>query len=468
LLLVAGLPSLIAIILVALIVQPFDGTEPLDGAGVPQDETSDGPNVLIFVTDDQRADSMEVMPKTSRYFMDEGTWYPNAFATTPVCCPSRASIFTGRFVHNHGVEQFTPYRLDQATTLQATLRDSGYRTGFFGKYLNAWSLADNPPHFDEWAVFPQSSERTYRGRRWRVGDRITNVGRYSTDYLRDRAVAFLEKASSESADSPWLMYISTPAAHLPFVAERRFKETPVGRWKGNEGVFERDLSDKPVAVRRPTKGKCNFRCGSEVRAQQFRTLMSVDSMIGKVMKRLADLGQAENTLALFVSDNGTMWGEHGVANKRWPYTESIQIPMGVRWPSEMEPGVDDRLVATVDIAPTVLDAVGVPAEDSTEMDGRSLLDEQWARDEMLLEHWSSSTVPGYASIRTAGYQYIEYYAEDMRRVTFREYYDLASDPWQLENLLAGPNQTGAPDGATLRELSHTLNRLRRCQGQSCP
>ena len=138
------------------------------------------------------------------------------------------------------------------------------------------------------------------------------------------------------------------------------------------------------------------------------------------------------------------------------------------WPSRLEPGVDEGLVATVDIGPTVLDAGGVSAGDPLEMDGRSLLDERWARDEMLLEHWSSSTVPGYASIRTAEYQYIEYYAKNMRRVTFREYYDLATDPRQLENLLAGPNQSGAPDGATLRELSLTLNRLRRCQGQTCP
>jgi arylsulfatase A-like enzyme len=465
--LIVGLSILVALILVALVLQPFKGS---GSSGEPSasGETRDLPNVLIFITDDQRVEAMEALPETSRYFKDEGIWYPNAFATTPVCCPSRASIFTGQFVHNHGVKQFQPYELDQTTTLQAALQDSGYRTGFFGKYLNSWSLADDPPHFDEWAFFPQSTRRTYLGRRWRVDDRITNVGKYSTESLGDSAVDFIKKASAETTETPWLMYVSTPAAHLPFVAQQEFRDAPVEPWEGNDAVFERDKSDKPPWVRQPTKGKCNFRCGQRTRRQQFRTLMSVDSMVGRVMRQLTALDQAENTIAFFVSDNGIMWGEHGVANKRWPYSASVRVPLGVRWPAGLDPGSDERLVATVDIAPTVLDAVGVSSANEHEMDGRSLLDQEWERDEMLLEHWPAGPVPAYASILGEDHQYVEYYARNLRRVIFREYYDLANDPWQLENLLAEPAGAGSPDRATLRALSRRLNELRRCQEEACP
>jgi arylsulfatase A-like enzyme len=463
--LIVGLPILVALILAALVLQPFEGS---GSSGEPSasGDTRNPPNVLIFITDDQRVEAMEALRETSRYFKDEGTWYSNAFSTTPVCCPSRASIFTGQFVHNHGVEQFQPYRLDQTSTLQAVLQDSGYRTGFFGKYLNAWSLANDPPHFDEWAFFPQSTRGTYLGRRWRVGDRITNVGKYSTEYLGDSAVDFIRKASAE--ETPWLMYVSTPAAHLPFVVQQEFKETPVERWEGNDAVFERDRSDKPPWVRQPAKGKCNIKCGQRTRRQQFRTLMSVDSMVGRVMRQLTELDQAENTIAVFVSDNGMMWGEHGVANKRWPYSASVRVPLGVRWPAGLEPGSDERLVATVDIAPTVLDAVGLSSANAPEMDGRSLLDQRWERDEMLLEHWPAGPVPAYASILGDDYQYVEYYARNLRRIIFREYYDLANDPWQLENLLAEPDAAGSPDRATLRDLSRHLNELRGCRGQTCP
>jgi arylsulfatase A-like enzyme len=462
-----GLSVLIALILVALVLQPFEGS---GNSGEPgaSGEKLGPPNVLIFITDDQRIDSMEALPETSRYFMDEGTWYPNAFATTPVCCPSRASIFTGQFVHNHGVEQFQPYELDQTTTLQAMLQDSGYRTGFFGKYLNAWSLANDPPHFDDWAIFPQSDRKTYEGRRWRVGDQITNVGKYSTDFLGDSAVDFMGDTSAETRETPWLMYVSTPAAHLPFVTQRKFREAPVDRWEGNDAVFEGDRSDKPPWVQQPTKGECNFSCGQRTRRQQFRTLMSVDAMVSRIMRELTKLDQAENTIAFFVSDNGIMWGEHGVANKRWPYSASVRVPLGVRWPAGLEPGTDERLVATVDIAPTVLDAVGVSSEGATGMDGRSLLDQRWEREEMLLEHWPAATVPAYASILGEDHQYVEYYARNLRRVIFREYYDLANDPWQLENLLAEPDAAGSPDRATLSALSRRLNELRRCRGEACP
>src|SRR5918999_4528185 len=141
----------------------------------PGDVDRGPPNVLVFITDDQRADSMDAMPLTSKWFREEGRWYPNAFALTPVCCPSRASIFSGRFTHNHGVKQFTPYKLDQRSPVQAYLQGHGYRTAMYGKYLNAFSLASDPPFFDDWAVFPQSTRGTYLGGSWNVNGRRREV-----------------------------------------------------------------------------------------------------------------------------------------------------------------------------------------------------------------------------------------------------------------------------------------------------
>jgi arylsulfatase A-like enzyme len=457
-----GLLIVVALIVVVAFVQPFDNDENLTRRRAPRG----APNILIIVTDDQRTDSMEAMPKTSQYFRDEGMWFPNGFSTTPVCCPARASIFSGRFVHNHGVENFTPYELDQETTLQARLQANGYRTAFFGKYLNQWARTDNPPFFDDWATFPQSNTKTYAGEEYNVNGDVIDGGMYSIDFLRERAFRFLEQGESEDDERPWLMYLSTPAAHLPYIAEPRFAEAPVGPWEGNEAVFEEDLSDKPLHVRQPYKGKCDFECGRSIRAQQHRTLMSVDVMVDQVMRKLEELGQAENTLALFVSDNGSMWGDHGLGNKRFPYTPSSNVPFGMRWPAEIEPGVDRRIVSIVDIAPTVMDAAKVESGSDTEMDGRSLLD-NWRRKEMLLEHWHSKTVPAYGSLWSKAYQYVEYYNKNQTRVIFREYFDLSRDPWQLENLLAPGGRSG-PSERELQRLSDRLAGFRVCEGGDCP
>ncbi len=456
----------VTVVLTALLLPPFGGRDTTDTG--PPTAPEGAPNVLVFVTDDQRPESMEAMPQTSRYFRDEGRWYPNGFATTPICCPSRASIFSGQFVHNHGVKNFTPYELQQTTTLQAVLQANGYRTGFFGKYLNRWEHEDDPPHFDDWAFFHQANTRTYAGGEYNVAGEVTEVDEYSTHFLGDRAIDFLEGGEADGDSRPWLMYVSTPAAHTPYIAETEFENAPVPDWEGNEAVFEEDLSDKPAHVRDPYKGNCDFRCGQDVREQQHRTLMSVDVMVDAIMTKLEELDQADNTLAFFVSDNGIMWGEHGVGNKRWPYRQSVNVPFGVRWPAKIEPGVDHRLVAMVDIAPTAVDAAGARPAAEVEMDGRSLLDRKWERTEMLLEHWPSKTVPGYGSLWSKDYQYVEYYARNMNKVIYREYFDLVDDPWQLKNLLAGAANTRRPNDDTLRKLSRRLRELRVCKGDGCP
>ena len=124
------------------------------------------PNVLIFLTDDQRSGTMAVMPSTLQRFGEEGTTYAHAFATTPLCCPSRASIFSGRYAHNHTVQSNqhgAEQDFDQNATMQAYLQGAGYRTGIFGKYFNAWDLSEDPAFFDRWAIESPNGYTGYYG-----------------------------------------------------------------------------------------------------------------------------------------------------------------------------------------------------------------------------------------------------------------------------------------------------------------
>lgn len=427
-----------------------------------------GPNVLLIVTDDQRRETLHGMPATARLFRKRGVEFPNAFATTPSCCPSRATIMTGRYAHNHGVKRFTPLELDQDTTLQRYLDDFGYRNLIVGKYLNAWPLRRDPPHFDEWAIFPQSTARTYEGKgRWNVDGRVEAPGAYSTDSFASMVTAFFDEGERDDA-RPWFAYVAVPAAHPPYVAEKRYARAQVGRWGENPAV-DTGRRGKPPYLAERSEQRCDDRCGRNVRAAQYRTLYSVDDMVKELFDSMRALGETRDTLAIFVSDNGMHWGEFGVSGKRSPYRASVEVPLLVRWPAHLSAGVDPRLVSNVDIAPTILDAVGID-DAGDHLDGRSLLSSAWARDAILLEHWGSRArghVPTWASLRTRRWQYIEYVERARRRDAWRELYDLKRDRWQLRNLFAAA-KARQPSRRLVRRLEARLRRARRCAGATCP
>ena len=442
------------------------GAEPGRAQGLP----AHAPNVLIIVTDDQRADeTLQVMPATRHYFKRKGTRYPNAFATTPLCCPSRASILTGRFAHNTGVlRNDLARRLDVTTMFPRLLSEAGYQTALAGKFLNSWPAATPPPYFDRFATFVR---REYRDPIFNVNGMIKEVRGYSTNVLRTFSLRFLRKFEAEDDDAPWLLYLAPTAPHFPWRPAPRYAHARVDRWTANPSVFEADRSDKPPYVQ-----AYHFTAaqGRPVHDAQLRTLMSVDDMVSRVFEEMDRLGETRDTLAFFLSDNGFLWAEHGLGGagggagqKRVPYTASVKIPFLVRWPGHIPKGATDRrLTGTVDIAPTVLEAAGL-APDPTKppLDGRSLL-QPGMRDRMLLEFWSQPTVPipTWASIRTPTLQYIEYYDVD-GATTFREYYDLTRDPWQLENLL----QAAIPvDNPAIADLSALLAQDRVCVGTDGP
>ncbi len=441
--------------------------------GRPEGTTS-RPNVLIIVTDDQRSDgTLAVMPSTRRWFVRGGVTFTRAYATTPLCCPSRASVFTGRYAHNHRVRNNgASLRLDQSTTIQHALQGAGYLTGIVGKYLNGWPLQRNPPFFDRWAVFRHG----YFNVQSNLNGSLRQVPGYATDALSRMAGSFLRRAEQRD-ERPWYLYVAPPAPHPPFQPEASYRKAKVPPERLDRAMQEKKVGDKPSFLRerevgddvppylRPP-GRLRAKAAT-IRRLQLRTLMSVDDLVERLMNDLGALGERDETLAFFTSDNGYLWGEHRSLSKRLPYTPSLQVPFLARFPPRLEGGTEsDRPTLNIDIAPTVADAAGLPAS-AEGMDGVSIFDRA-ERPQLLFEHWGSQKrghVPTWFSVRSDAYQFVRYQTS---RGQVREYYDLKTDPWQLHNLLGDADPSNDPAPAHIRRLDKLLSRLKECRGASCP
>jgi len=422
------------------------------------------PNILIIVTDDQRADSLGVMPETRRRFKEEGTYYPNGYVTTPLCCPARASVFTGQYAHNHGVRKNTnPTELDQTETIQRYLKQAGYATAISGKFLNTWPLEQAPQFFDRWSIF----RRGYYNADFNVDGQITEVPDYSTDFVAKKAAEYLD--SFETIDQrPWFLYVAPAAPHKPFIAEPKYDDSRVPPRKQTPSVTEKSRGDKPPFIRHragePGAAKV-------IHEEQLQMLKSVDDMVARVFRTMDDLDETRDTLAFFLSDNGYLLGEHGVIGKRLPYTDSVRVPFMVRWPAGTDaPRVDERIATNIDIAPTVIEAVELPTEPSTfEMDGIPL-DAERQHSHLFMESWGNypKNLPDWVSIRTKEYQYVEYFARpgmDGGFVSYFEYYDLVEDPWQLTNLFENASLMDDPD---VEALHRQIRSDMKCAGATCP
>ena len=416
------------------------------------------------------------MPATRGIFKVEGIRYPQGYVTDPLCCPSRASIMTGRYPHNTGVKSNVEHpelgvgaasALDASTTVQRYLDQAGYRTALVGKFLNGWNFSNPPPYFDSFALVNQRHD--YYRNQVSVGTASAGVtssfisDAYNTTIVRRRTLGFLR--SQAGSKTPFFLYVAPGAPHSPFTPEPKYAADTFGLWPGNPAVFEADKSDKPPYVRAKST---SLRYGRWTRTRQYRTLESVDAMVAAIFHELKAKGKDNNTLAFFISDNGYMWGEHGLRGKDVPYTPSVRVPFFLRWPNgPLAAGsTDRRAAANIDIAPTALDAAGIPIPSST--DGHSLLTDT-KRSRQLTEHWcNTSRCLYWAAERTGQYHYIEYYDGpnfDTANVTFREYYDLGADPFELRNLLRDGDPTNNPNLTT--PAAH-LAADRNCAGQACP
>jgi arylsulfatase A-like enzyme len=419
------------------------------------------PNVLVIITDDQPLDTEWATPRTFHWLAGQGTDLAHGFATTPLCAPSRASIFTGQYAHNHGVRSNGhSAKLDHHGTVQRYLRQAGYRTGIYGKFLNGWNVQDAPPHFDEWGVLARP---TYERGTWNIDGTIKTIPGYTTDVVRQQALGFLQRHGADSR--PWLLYLTPYAPHAPNTPGAAHADAEVPAWLGRPSVAETDKSDKPPYIQAAHATAAE---GEQVRAAQLRTLLSVDDMVAAVHDQLHRLGKLHNTLVFFIGDNGFSWADHGWHRKSVPYSPAVRVPFYLSWPAAgLNTGrVDDRLAANIDIAPTILQAAGLRPDGRHPLDGHSLLT-PYRRDHLLTEFWKPGRKkvgpPTWASLVTPAAQYTEYYDTYLDssgnpigpgNVTFQEYYDLVRDPNQLDNLLH-PAPAERPD-LPIRELARRL------------
>jgi N-acetylglucosamine-6-sulfatase len=416
------------------------------------------PNIVLIVTDDQRYDTLRVMPEVRRLLVTRGMTLRRAIVTNPLCCPSRATIFTGRYSHTTGVYSNIPpnggwsvFQPSESDTIATALDDVGYRTALIGKYMNGYGgeSAYVPPGWDRW--FVMTGVGRYFG--YTVYDDIRgHVGYgsrpkdYSTDLLRRQAVSFIRNAPQ---GTPLLLVVTPFAPHDPAIAAPRHEGTfasapvPLG-----PAVDEADVSDKPAYIADQARGII----GTVKRARdRWEALLAVDELVSRVMGALVETGRSADTLVIFTSDNGMSNREHRWRGKQVPYEESIRVPMIVRLPGWIPAGtVSNALVSNVDLAPTIADFAGT----SISADGVSLRP-LWTdrsssvRDSVLLEHIETApAVPTYCGVRTPSFTFVHYSTGE------EELYDLLKDPRQLQNVASTrPTRTDQ-----LRSLTRSLCR----------
>ena len=441
------------------------------------------PNVLVLMTDDQTLDSMSVMPKTRALIGDRGTTFTRSFVNYSLCCPSRSTLYTGQYAHNHGVlANKLPLggysRLDTSNWLPLWLQAAGYRTMHVGKFLNGYGRdappTEVPPGFDDWNGTVDPS--TYRYYGYTVNENgvlRTYPGVYSTDFVTTRAneligaaapaarpffmsVAFLAPHSGQPREPDDPPGLATPA--VPPRYANRFASLALPRPPSfNEG----DVSDKPLTIQaRPPIGVVRALRIQEAYQQRLETLLAVDDAVESIVRTLKAAGELDDTLILFTSDNGFFHGEHRVANgKVLVYEPSIRVPLLMRGPGVPRGAKARQLVTNADLAPTILDAAD--ATPGRVQDGRSLLKlvadpgVEWGR-ELLLEAGTPTQGLTLHGLRNYRWKYVEYSTGEV------ELYDLERDPYELRSLHAAPGLARLRAGLATR-----LHALETCAGAGC-
>jgi len=419
------------------------------------------PNMIFVLTDDHRWDALSAMghpflqtPHLDR-LANEGILFENAFVTTSLCSPSRASFLTGQYAHTHGVvTNHTPWDNRNVTFLER-LNAAGYETAFIGK----WHMpGDGLPALrgvDRFVSFTrEGGQGVYYDCPLIIdGVETARPGRYITEDLTDLALDFITRERRK----PFCLYLSHKAVHFGFRPPPHLK----GRYRDVDLKLPPE-SDPwiPYTNGHPFVGAI-FPLDFLYR-NYCETVVSVDEQVGRLLAALDAMDIAENTIVIYAGDNGHFWGEHGLYDKRLAYEESIRIPFIVRYPGLIrDPGRRARqMVLNIDLAPTLLELAGIVPP--TAIQGRSLVPilEDAAtpgRTAWLYEHFPvfPIPIPGITAIRTANYKYVEY-QEDLRP---RELFDLTKDPREQTNLI----QT--PAGMTQADiLKRELERLKQETG----
>jgi arylsulfatase A-like enzyme len=429
---------------------------------------SSRPNIILFITDDQTVGTVrrDTMPSTWRWMWQGGRTYPNFSISDPLCCPSRMTIMAGRYAHNTGVIDNLSSRIsfhpDMRATVQCYLQDAGYRTAFFGKYLNGWNYGKKPPCNDRYAITPGERHYTLP---FRTNDGVVRPKGWDDTYVTDQALDFLR---TKAGDGPWFMTVSFMAPHSPYTPLPAVANAPVPPPTISPSVGRSNPGMYHVVRRHAESREFNTR----VWEGELRMLRTVDSEVEQIRKALDERGDLDNTIAIYMSDNGLLLGEHRLDGKRLPYPEATSVPFAISAPSRAAAGsVDTRLTSNVDVAPTILDAAGVDPALRYPLDGYSLFDAGWTRKLLYEEsfnvrpdkHWE----PPWRSIRDGDFQFIEWLSQTFPEHTvWREYYDLRTDPYELHNLLDDDTTANDPH---VQRLHEKLVKAAFCAGHpSCP
>lgn len=411
------------------------------------------PNIIFILTDDQRADSLQVMPNTRARFPIS---FSPAFVVDPWCCPSRASILTGRYAHGTGVtdNSVPKYQVFEAIdhdSLGPWLQQQGYYTGFVGKYFNGFATRTSPvpPGWDEFYGFSGAglsgtNERVYTDfplrHRWLDGttlrdESINYNNSYTTTVFSDLADRFIRRAGDplyNPTDKPWALFVWPNAPHSPYTPEPKYATAGVPSWQSPPSFFEQDLSDKPQEVHDSLEKATTPEQMNWTRALHLRTLKSVDDMVARLFGTIQEMGDASRTFGIYTSDNGLMLGEHGLAGKRYAYEESIRVPFLLSIPGQPARNLP-LMVTNLDIAPTLMDFAGGLA--GRTFNGKPLLrvlkGQVPVRTYELLEAFGETEIAPwfrYDGLRTKRYKYIKWASGNT------ELYDLISDPFELNNI----------------------------------
>lgn len=423
-------------------------------------QSASNPNIIFILTDDHRFDAMGFMdhpfletPNMDR-MANEGMHFSRAIVTTSLCSPSRASILSGMYAHNHGVvNNYNPVD----TTLQffpQYLQESGYNTAFIGKWHMGGEIDDPQKGFDFWISFkgqgtywadghgtsrvvPQTSMDGYNIN----GKKVSQKG-YITDELTDFAMQWLDEKTD---DRPFFLYLSHKAVHSDFVAANRH----LGRYKGNQlslsETYEKE-EGKPMWLTNQRNSRHGAEFGynlpdfdlNKYYRRYCESLLAVDESLGRIMHWVEKNSKEENTILIYMGDNGFQFGEHGLIDKRTAYEASIKVPLLI-WKSENElkSRAINETVANIDIAPTILDWAGLPIP--KKMDGKSfrpLMEGEkvdW-RKELLYEYyweWNYPYTPTTHALITDRYKFIRYQGI----WDIDELYDMKEDPFETKNLI---------------------------------
>jgi N-acetylglucosamine-6-sulfatase len=445
------------------------------------------PNVVVVMTDDQRWDQMSCAghpflhtPQLDR-LAAEGVMFTNAFTTTSLCSPSRASFLSGVYAHTHGVlDNFTDFPQD-LPSYPKRLKAEGYATAYIGK----WHMGeddDSPrPGFDHWAS--HTGQGNYFDNTFNIDGTRKELKGYYTHVVTDLAIDFIEKGRPK--DKPFCLIVGHKAAHTPYTPEpkyaRLFDDVAIDyphsaltldgkpkwivdrldTWHGIYGPvygYRKEFPDRTAA------GVLAFQ--SFVRSVNA-TIPSVDDSVGRIYQSLQNAGILDDTLFVFASDNGALLGEHGMTDKRTMHEPSIRIPLLMRYPQRIRAGSKiDKLVLNVDFAPTVLELCGATPIEKTH--GRSIVPlfdgntDGW-RSSFLYEYNYEKQfpyTPNVRGVRTEGWKFIRYpHGDGSADRHLAELYDLVSDPEERHNLIDDERFDAQEDA-----LRKELDRLQRETG----